>query len=249
MKKTLVLILGTLAATQLHAQESGRIVYTETVKMELPQVEGIDSAMLAAFPRERTVKKELLFNTDAALYRNLPETKKPDEELMEEQPGIVIRMDEPNDQFYSDFKQKKAISQRDFMSRMFLVETPLEAPQWKLTGRQKTILGYVCQEAQIVDSLQPMTVWFTPQISAATGPAGLGGFPGMVLSAEMDNGNFVFMAAQIDLVPMDAAAIPKPTEGKKMSEEKFRAMVDEKHREMQEQYGGDGHTVIRVITN
>lgn len=247
MKKTLVTILTALAAAPLLAQESGKIVYTETVKMELPQIDGIDSAMLAAFPRERTVKRELLFNAEAALYHKLPETKKSDEELMEEQSGIVIRMDEPNDQFYSDFKQKKAVSQRDFMSRLFLIETPLESPQWKLTGRQKTILGYVCQEAQIVDSIQPMTVWFTPQIPTAAGPAGLAGFPGMVLGAEMDNGNFVFMASQIDLVPV--TEITRPTEGRKMTEEKFRAMVDEKTREMQEQYGGDGNTVIRVITN
>jgi GLPGLI family protein len=243
--------IGTIAAILLllpamGRAQTGRIIFTETMKMQPPQVEGIDSAMLAAFPTEHTMKKELLFDDKASLYRKVSEAAT-ENELMEEPNGIVIRMNEPDDKVYTDFAQKKIVEQRDFMSRMFLIEQPLEAPKWKLTGMQKTILGYVCQEALIDDSLGTMKVWFTPQIAVQGGPGVFSGFPGMVLGVEMNDGDLILVATQIDLSPVPAGEIARPTEGKKVSEEKFRAMVDEKTREMQEQYGGDGHTVIRVI--
>jgi len=247
MKKGIVTAAAIVLLSSVAFAQTGKITYTETMKMQPPQVEGIDSAMLAAFPTEHVSKKELLFDQNGSLYRKATEPVAKKEELMEEESGIVINFNEPNDQVYTDFKQKKVVEQRDFMSRMFLIEKPFEAPKWKLTGGQKTILGYVCQEAVIEDSLGSIKVWFTPQINLPAGPGVFNGFPGMVLGIEADNGNLILMATQIDLSPLPEGTIAKPTEGKKITEEKFRAMVDEKTREMQEQYGGDGHTVIRVI--
>lgn len=241
------MLLGSMGMLSVHAQEtSGRIVYEEQRALDIPQIEGIDSAMLAMFPKEIKTTKELFFNETAALYRNIPQPPR-DAPMDGAGEGIVVRMDEPDDQVFTDFKSKTVTERRDFMSRVFLIEKPLETPSWKLTGNRKNILGYNCQEALVEDSLQKMTIWFAPELPLSAGPGIVNGFPGIVLGMEQDNGKLRLYATAIDKAPFDKAILTKPKDGKKISPEKFDEMVEKKRQEMQEQYGGDGNTVIRVI--
>lgn len=250
MKKYGLILVGVTVVGMISAQETARITFRETVKFELPVVEGLDSAMLAAFPKERSVEKDLYYTPGASLYRPAPpKIASEDVRMDNEQGGIVINMEEPEESVYTDLEAKKVIEQRDLMGRKFLIEKPLETPQWKLTGKQKMILNYMCQEALIQDSVQTISVWFAPQLQVASGPGVFLGFPGMVLEVEMNDGDFRLTAINIDPAAFDPGLIACPKEGKKVTEEKFRAMVEEKQREMQEQYGGDGNTVIRVIRN
>lgn len=241
-RMTFAATLALLITGSAQAQESGKITYEERISFELPVMEGMDSAMMANMPRESKNAMELFYTPEASLYQKAPE--KPVENMGEEQNGIVIKMGQPNDRVYADHQSKKVTEQKDFMERLFIVEKDMKTPQWKLSGQQKTILGFQCQEAVIKDSLHTVHVWFTPQISVQAGPGSFLGFPGMVLAVEMDN--VVMTAVSIDPT-VDKKAIVKPTEGKKMSEEKYEAMVAEKMKEMQEQYGGDGHMVIKVV--
>ena len=70
-----------------------------------------------------------------------------------EEGGIRINMVSTGaNKIYTDLKNKKITEQRDFMNRMFLVEQDLPVSNWKVTGNQKVILGYPCNEAVKQDS-------------------------------------------------------------------------------------------------
>ena len=154
-------------------------------------------------------------------------------------------MDGPDNKVYCDLKDKKKTEQRDFMSRQFLIETPFSASTWKLTGNQKSILNYSCQEAVLQDTSRKVKAWFTSAIPVSTGPNGVCNLPGMVLEAEYNGGQQTYVAKSVSLEPVDNKLIVRPKEGKKVTREEFNAIVKEKEKEM----GGDGsgnNVIIRV---
>src|SRR6185369_6523624 len=126
------------------------------------------------------------------------------------------------------------------------IESDLSQMQWKLTGNQKMILNYPCQEAILQDTSKKVTAWFTPAIPVSTGPNGYSNLPGLVLSADIDNGKRIINATSIDLKEIDKSILVKPTEGKKVTKEAFNKIVDEKRKEMQQENGGNGDVIIKI---
>ncbi|MBL0256493.1 MAG: hypothetical protein IPQ03_02800 [Bacteroidetes bacterium] len=66
-----ILLLSSLALViNSTAQTTGKITYEEKIKLNI-QIDDTDSnnEMLKNLPKEKTSKKELVFNSDAALYK------------------------------------------------------------------------------------------------------------------------------------------------------------------------------------
>lgn len=53
--------------------------------------------------------------------------------------------------------------------------------KYKLTGKQKKILKYQCQEAKFDLNGRKYTVWFTPEVEINFGPLKINGLPGLIL--------------------------------------------------------------------
>lgn len=255
---------GMAACSLLMAQEadhdpelSGTVVYRQTVQLEI-HLEGDAAQFASALPRERISEKILQFNQAAALYQN-HQSEGPDEPTQMAGGGtMMIRMVEPDNKVFTDLENGTQIEQREFMSRIFLIEKEGAEGKWKLTGNQREILGYACQEAvtEAEDDGEPeegtgtqenlVHAWFTPQIAVPAGPTIYGGLPGLVLAVEMDGGNRVIEAVSVELDPVDDALLKRPRKGKKVNEEEFQAIVDEKMEEMGAEQGGDGNYAISV---
>lgn len=232
--------IGLLASTLLGAQvdpakaiKSGKVLYEEMVKIEI-HLDGDAAALAASLPKERKSSKSLVFNENASLYMN----EKSDETSAEQIAGeggamVFVKMQEPDNKMFTDFSGKKQIEQREFMTRMFLIEKELGVSDWKLTGNQKEILGYACQEAvrETTDSTK-VTAWFTPSIPIPAGPAEFLNLPGMVLGVDLDNGRRTLTATSIEAMDVDAKMLAKPKEGKKVTETEFKDIVAEKMKEM-----------------
>lgn len=246
MKLYMTLAAGMLMQASLLAQKQGTITYLETAKIKLD----LDSSMLAlignSFPSENKQEKLLLFNENESLYLNAPEKEKKQD--IEEVDGrrIEIKMDAPNEKIYSDLKNHRSTEQRDFMGKLFLLDTAMTKTNWKLTGRQKTILDYPCQQAMKIDKKDTVTAWFTSAIPVSTGPMGLTGLPGMILETESRHGDLHVVAKKIELGQPNTALLAKPKEGKKVTPHAFRKIVDQRTKEMQEEYGGKGNMIIKV---
>ena len=144
--RKLVFVCGFLFTVFMtHAQQanngfllSGEVVYQEIVKLDI-QLEGVDEHIAAQIPKEQKSEKVLHFTEEEAMF----ETKlkdDPEENMHTEGEGIVMKMYQPDNKTYMDLKNKKLIEQKEFMSRVFLIESELEAEKWKMTGEQKKIL-------------------------------------------------------------------------------------------------------------
>lgn len=255
MKTIISISIGLMAFTMLGAQSdpakairSGKVVYEDVAKIEI-HLEGDAAALAASLPKERKSMKSLLFNENASLYTN-QKSDEPANDPMAESGGtmVMIKMMEPNNKMYTDFAAKKQIEQREFMTRMFLIEKALGVSDWKLTGNEKTILGYPCQEAtrEPNDSTK-IIAWFTPAIPIPSGPGEYLNLPGLVLAVDFDNGKRTLTAKSIESIEVDNKMLAKPKEGKKTTEAEFKKIVDEKMKEMGAEGSGNGtRMMIRI---
>ena len=246
MKKT-IFLLPCFFAALASAQISGTVNYTEKIRLDL-KLEGPAAAMMDSLPKEQSVPMVLYFNEDESLY--LPDkSKNKTSDIDKEDNGahLVIKMDHPESRTYRDIKNKMLLQQREFMGRKFLITSDGIKSDWKLTGKQKTILGYTCQEATKQDKDRKIIAWFAPSIAVPTGPASGGDLPGLILEEDINDGKIIVTATHIDLKPVDKSLLQKPKEGKKMTKEEFDKMVEEKTREMNLEGGGqNGQIIIRT---
>ena len=125
----------------------------------------------------------------------------------------------------------------------FVMTFDEEKTDWKLTGKQKTILGYPSQEAKMKQDTTEIVAWFTPAIPVSSGPMGMNGLPGMIL--EMNYGKLITIEAKnVTAMAVDKSVLVKPKDGKKVTKDEMEAIIEEKTKEMQQQFGGDGKRVI-----
>jgi GLPGLI family protein len=231
--------------TSSKAQQSGTITYTETMKMDIRREGGEQDELSALIPKEQKYDRVLYFTSETSLYQNV-KTKKKDEDRTYEEGNqrMMIRMDVPDEQFYLDLAGQTLLQQKDVMGKKFLVESKTNASKWKLTGKQEEILNYPCQQAVMQEGDQQVLAWFTPAIPVGAGPHKFNSLPGLILKLVMDEGRIVIEANNIDLTSTPKEKIKKPKEGRKMTQEEFRAMMDERMKEMGAD--GDGNVIIKV---
>jgi GLPGLI family protein len=247
MKAVISMSIGLMVCTMLVAQvdpakaiKSGKVVYEETAKLEI-HLEGEAAELAASLPKERKSLKSLVFNENASLYTNQKQEEAAADQMAESGGMMVmVKMQEPDNKMYTDFAAKKQIEQREFMTRMFLIEKELGVSDWKLTGNEKTILDYPCQEAtRNINDSTTVVAWFAPSIPIPSGPGEFLNLPGLVLAVDIDNGRRTLVAKSIESMEVDNKMLAKPKEGKKTTDAEFKKIVEEKMKEM----GGSGHAV------
>lgn len=243
MKKIILsaLLFGALQAT---AQDNtGSITYEEVISLDI-KLEGDMEAFAAMIPKEKKSKKLLTFNPEASVYTVIKEEEKK-QDINGNGMHITFNTDQPDEIIYKDIAGGKMYQQRSFMDRDFLVTGAIKKYDWKITGNQKKLLGYPCQEATTITDKDTITAWFTPAIPVASGPASMGSLPGMILEAQI-NKQVHITAIEVNKGKVDEELLKKPKKGKKVTSEEFEAIVKEKTKEMQEQYGGSGNKVFMM---
>lgn len=227
---------------------SGKIIYKEVQKMNI-QLEGDAAEFAHMLPKERTSYKSLIFNEDASLYENSKAEVEDAVSHVEESEGMMvqIQMVEPENKIYVDFDEKKAIEQREFMTRNFLIEKELSLIDWKITGSQKGILGYQCTEAVCKNSKgEEIKAWFAPQIPVSAGPDTLYNLPGMIVELDIADGDIMLTAMSIEDISIDKSQLKKPKKGKKVTHEEFKEIVAKKMKEMGAESVEGVHTVVEI---
>jgi GLPGLI family protein len=246
MKKTIFYLLPCFFAALTSAQTSGIVSYTEKIRLDL-KLDGPAAAMMDSLPKEQSVGMLLYFNEDESLY--LPDkSKRTVSDIDKDDNGshLVIKMDHPESRTYRDMKNKTLLQQREFMGRKFLISFDGSKSEWKLSGKQKAILGYICQEATKQDKDRKILAWFAPAITVPAGPALAGDLPGLILEEDINEGKIVVTATNIELKPINRALLEKPKDGKKMTKEEFEKMADKKNKEMNLEGGQNGQIIIRT---
>lgn len=251
MKKILWFVMYILSCPSLFSQTKGKIEFRETMKMMMiTEDSDVQGDLAEHFPKELNLHKILYYTPELSLYTSDKTKEQDSREVRVDQdndgPRMIMKIDEPEEEVYCDIKNRNRVEKRDLFGRQFLVESSFDQMEWKLTGNQKRILDYPCQEAILKDSLIDLKVWFSPAIPVSSGPNGMCNLPGMILEAIRDDGKQVITATKISQEDFDESLIRKPSGGKKMNKADFNKLVQEKRKEMEDENGGDNNIIIKI---
>ena len=245
--KYLILLPVLLMPWLLAAQATeGEITFNETVQLKIELDDTDNSAeMRKMMPSSQSSATTLFFNENKSLYKNKEEGGSGTENISQEQDGMhmEIRMIRPESSVYRDLESGRTVESREFMGRFFLIDEEAPRKLWKLSGEQKTILGYPCQKALLQDTSRKVEAWFTAQIPVSVGPGEFSDLPGMIL--EITTGDRSAVATKIELKALPEDAIEKPTKGKSIGRAEFKKLMDEKMKEMGADGGGNVRMIIR----
>lgn len=85
--------------------------------------------------------------------------------------------------------------------------------------------------------------WFCPFIPVSSGPSAFLGLPGLVLEVNIKDGDRTLIAQSVELTKIDKKLLVKPRKGKKVSQDAFDKIVEEKLKEM----GAEGSRSGRAV--
>jgi len=184
-------ILVTLALPGLTAQAplAGTITYQQVLHYtfeNIKEAHGDDARTqdwITALPKEGLTVQVLNFNSKKALFEE-------DESEKEATPPGMQRaiMYESSlkpaspvvQKVYCDFDKNQRLEQLEYMTRIFLVQSEIEAVAWKLGSEKKKVLEYTCMSASVTLDDQDIVAWFSPEIPVSLGPSDYGGLPGLI---------------------------------------------------------------------
>ncbi len=160
---------------------------------------------------------------------------------------------------YKNIGEKRYEREEDLVGKSFIIKDSLPNYDWQLTNETKKIGSYNCQKAiytKVVETKNFSTdmeemetgtdtlrteAWFTMDIPVSNGPNDYYGLPGLIL--EVKTGTMVVICTKIVLNPEQGVKIEQPKKGKVMDSETFKALSEEKMKEMMKRYSGDGESI------
>jgi len=246
MKKILLALLVGLPLWTIAQSTSGKIVYDETVQLQIDIPEEHRS-MIGSLPTSQSNQMVLYFNGKESMYKNLEKNEDQSFTNTNEGGDVQIKMviAVPENAYYKNLETEKQISQQEFFGKKFLIQDQIEPLVWKLTNEQKVILNYPCVKAILQDTSQTVEAWFTAQIPVSSGPDSYGQLPGMILELSVNDGERLVVAKSVDFETPDPEKLKAPKKGKKVTKEEYEKIVDKRTKEMEEEMGGRG-TRIRI---
>lgn len=239
-------LLITIGVSSLNGQVStGKITFKETRKLDMEVPEGMEE-MADLFPDNVETIEELIYNEKTSVYatKEVPE----DNELEHESGNMSFKVKTVSSGgkniLFKDLEKGEILNQQNFFGRDFLIKGSLSEMKWKIVNEQKEILGRLCQKAELVDTTNTFA-WFALDIPVSNGPGRYGQLPGMILEVSSDDGKHIITAEEISFELGEEDGIERPKKGKKVSQEKFDKIVEERMEEMTKGRGGN-QTVIRI---
>lgn len=234
MKKILILSAFLCSVLTVFGQNAeGTIMFEE--KMNLHR-RITDEAMKARVPEFRSNNMQLVFRGDECIYKAIEEEE--DEEA-NRGGGGGFRFRRPNVEIYRNYASNKRIELREMGDKKYLIETDMKQPAWKLGTETKKVMGYDCTQATLSDTArkQQVVAWFTMDLPLTAGPQNFGSLPGLILEADINDGEILLTAKKIDFKKVKDNAIKAPSKGDKITEEEFKQKRDEM---MKRNGGGPG---------
>jgi GLPGLI family protein len=251
MKKLSLILLSFLFIQSIQAQDQkeGYIRYTETIKMDMSEMKGLENLpeeIRAQIPDQQEMQHILYFNENEMLFSNYSEEEK-DQNINYSDPDnnlqIEMNFEMPEYKQYTDLKSNKFVESQELFGKRFLIKGKHDKKKWKMTTEIKTILGYPCQKATTEGEKGTIEVWYTIAIPAKVGPREYHQLAGAVLEVSMEEGRQIIRATQVEFEKLEEETITVPKKGKKVSKEEFKKIMEEKTKEMQKMMG-DGNMMI-----
>ena len=254
--KPLIIFLAITLSSSLFAQLSGEVTYQTKINMHKKLPDNEQGEMMRSFIPEFTeFDNKLLFSGTETLYSNVEAEEDETVSLEEEGHGhrfMIKRMAPVSDIIYANTESMQIVEKKEFMDKVFLIKDSLNNANWKLTGEMKEVSGMNCMKAEYIPAEGDTSVifaWFTPEIPVASGPAGYGGLPGLIVFLDKNDGQMQITLSNIVMRDVTADEIVEPTKGKVVTQEEFRTMRRKKMEQQKKQWEGHGkgghHVIIK----
>ena len=140
-----------------------------------------------------------------------------------------MRFHEPHVEMYFDHAASKRITQQEVMGKEYIIEDTLKLPPWKFGTDSKTVMGFMCRQAvyQDIEKRQEIVAWYTPELRPYLGPESFNTLPGAILEVDVNNGERVITAKQLDRRDLKKHEIKIPHRGIKVPRAEFKKIIDE----------------------
>ena len=251
MKELSIFLLFLLPSLTIAQNKEGTIKFEEklTFKIDLPE-EMKQYAHLV--PTEKSTKMELFFDENLSLYT--PSNEIDEKEVAPNQSGANVQImtmssDGSSNKVYIDRKSEVIIRSENVLGQQFLISDKLSKKEWKIINEQKDVLGYTCMKAEIQRDSSTITAWFSPDLPIAIGPANYHGLPGMILEISQpgERASRTIQATSIEFEEI-SEKIKMPKNGKKVNQEEFMKLLDERMKEMGAESSGGSRVIIKTET-
>lgn len=231
----------------LFGQMEGEVLYREAMKLDIDIPDEMKELM-KDMPTSRTTIKSLIFKGNKSLYQNVDNDDLTIENRAEDGNGEnVIRMEirQPDNKVFSDFTSSRVTQKQDLMGKEFIIEDDLREFDWKVTSERSKILDHVCMRATTeVDDETSVEAWFATDIPLSSGPQDFNGLPGLILMLDINDGQRIVMAKEINLGSIEDARLIIPKKGKKVNRATYEEIEAKKMEEMNAINGGSGMRII-----
>lgn len=259
--KKLILMLGMLvcilAAHTVFGQQQGVITYENRVNMHR-NIPADRQEMKAMIPEFRTTKMQLFFNGDESLYKPVIEDE---EEQFSGGGGMRMSFRMPKTETYTNSSTSMILALQELMGKKYLITDTVKMSPWKMGTETKDIMGYTCRMAYFTSTqeittmrmengtatpekrtiTQEITAWYTDQIRPSLGPERYNTLPGTVLALDINNGERVIVARNVELRELKKDELRQPEAGTTVTQAEFRKIQEEQMEKMR----ANGRTFIR----
>ena len=217
MKQLLILIFLTNSLLSFSQKTEGVATYEITRKLDIKGRPGMNFD----FPDEQKTLRKLTFKDSISIWEVIHK-----ENDISQNNGFTFRFVEPDNKLYIDRAARKVKERKDFLGKTFLIQSDLKPLKWHKTSEVKKIGDYYCQLATFRDTSKTIQAWFTPQIPVGFGPENYGDLPGLIVLLVVDEGKTIYNLKDIEFKHIDE--IKAPEKGKKVSQEEYDKIVEEK---------------------
>jgi GLPGLI family protein len=246
MKKYILAILACASWSFISNEVSeGVITYTTKINMH-KRIPAEQEEMKKMIPEFNTSQNLLVFNELSSLYKAVP----PDENPFESQGGpgggrMVMRMVNQNETYF-DRDEDMVIMVREFMGKKYLTKNESKRLPWKLGADTKEIQGLLCKNAFFTDENQrEIMAWYTEEFRIPIGPDRFYGLPGLILEVNINEDEMVITVDKMDLRSLKKNELKEPKSGQEITDEEYRAMIQEQMEKMGAQGGQGGFRIMR----
>ncbi len=258
-------LIGLFLCSCVYGQQfQGIATYKSQRKMDIEldstMNDGMKDQIMAMLKKQSEKEFNLVFTDDESEYK---EEVPLDNNSVISGGGmeIVVQGSGGNDVLYKNLNQNRYANQTEIFGKQFLIKDVLENIEWELGKETKNIGEYACfkatysttrtvmnmetssednNEEGVVRKEEPVvvTAWYTPQIPVKNGPSNYQGLPGLIL--EINDGSETILCSKIVLNPEKGISIKEPEKGKVVTDVEYRTILEEKMKEMNEEFNGDG---------
>ncbi len=175
--------------------------------------------MKAVIPQFNVENFEMIFTPNSSIYKKI------------EQPGERrgMMMGGMRTEVFVDREKREIVDFKDFVGTPFLIEEPIGIIPWKFGFEELEIAGYVCMMAYYTDTIakQEITAWFTTALPPFQGPDRFVTLPGTILALDINNGQTVYVARNVEFREVRPNEIVRPNRGQRMTRAQFNGLIEE----------------------